>query len=51
MWLWFILAFALLALLAYLYGIFTPLATYTDKLLAPRLLHFTFRGKNELLPA
>ena len=48
MWFWLILTLAALAVLVYLYGIFTPVTIYRDKWLSPHLLHFTFRGRREI---
>jgi hypothetical protein len=48
MWIWLLILLAAVAL-AYLYGIFTPVTIYRDKWTAPHLLHFTFRGKRELI--
>jgi hypothetical protein len=49
MWFWLLLVLAALLALAYLYGLFSPVTTYRDKWLAPHLLHFTFRGRRELI--
>jgi hypothetical protein len=50
MWLTIVLILAVaLALLGYLYGVFSTVSTYKDRLLSPHLIHFTFRGhKNQL---
>lgn len=49
MWFWLILIAALLAFLAYLYGVFTPVTLYKDKLIAPHLFYFTFKGERSLI--
>jgi hypothetical protein len=47
MWFYLLLIAAALAVLAYLYGVFTPVTTYKDKWLAPHLIYFSFTGKPE----
>lgn len=50
MWVY-IIAIVLVLVLAYLYGVLTPITTYRDKLLSPHLIYYSFTGKSDQLSA
>jgi hypothetical protein len=49
MWFWLLLIAAALAVIVYIYGVFSPVTIYRDKLANPHLLHFTFKGNKEAI--
>lgn len=49
MWLVIVSVLAVLALLAYLYGIFQPVTLYRDDLKGTVMLYYSFKGSRESL--